>query len=460
MSRYTGINAQRLIQSKAGFASVAALLCLSAPARLVAQPATNTEPPAQQSAPAQSPAPQAPAQNGQTPPVSQETTPTPAPSAQTPATPLPTVQVTGNQPQRPARRPAATPARQAPPTPPAQPAQPVEPVAAAGTGQGTLTSPGYQASTLGVGRLATPLLDTPQSVNVVTQQVIREQNASTVRDALRNVAGVTFRAGEGGNQGDTPYIRGFSAQNDIFRDGVRDPGWYTRDTFAVEAVEVYKGPSSVLFGRGSTGGVINLISKTPFERNAIDTTLTANTGPGYRATVDANGKVGDNLWGRVVAMGQMYDIAGRDNIEQNRYGINPSLMYKPNQQTKITASYILQRDNNIPDYGIPFLSAAWGVPRSIAPVPRSTWYGVLSGPTPDTEIVTAQIGTLKIEHNFSNDVKVTNITRLNDVDRLQRNTFPQGTIPAAAEHEPIVDAEPARRFTSATPSSSTRPTCC
>ncbi len=286
MSNYTGNNAHRLIQSKAGFVSVAALLCLSAPARLAAQPATTPEPPAPQSAPTQqSPAPQAPAQNGQTPPASQQTTPPPAPSAQTPATPLPTVQVTGNQQQRPARRPAATPARQAPPTPPAPPAQPVEPVAAAGTGQGTLTSPGYQASTLGVGRLATPLLDTPQSVNVVTQQVIREQNATTVRDALRNVAGVTFRAGEGGNQGDTPYIRGFSAQNDIFRDGVRDPGWYTRDTFAVEAVEVYKGPSSVLFGRGSTGGVINLISKTPFERNAIDTTLTANTGPGYRATV-------------------------------------------------------------------------------------------------------------------------------------------------------------------------------
>ena len=65
-----------------------------------------------------------------------------------------------------------------------------------------------------------------------------------MRDALRNVAGVTFRAGEGGNQGDTPYIRGFSAQNDIFRDGVRDPGWYTRDAFAVDAVEVYKGPAS------------------------------------------------------------------------------------------------------------------------------------------------------------------------------------------------------------------------
>ena len=125
--------------------------------------------------------------------------------------------------------------------------------------------------------------------------MIREQNASTVADALRNVAGITFRAGEGGNQGDTPYIRGFSAQNDIFRDGIRDPGWYTRDTFAVDAIEVYKGPSSVLFGRGSTGGAINLISKLPQERNFVEGTLTGNTGPGVRATVDANGKVNDNV---------------------------------------------------------------------------------------------------------------------------------------------------------------------
>ena len=99
-----------------------------------------------------------------------------------------------------------------------------------------------------------PILNTPQTVNVVPQQVIQDQNASDVKDALRNVAGITFRAGEGGNQGDTPYIRGFSAQSDIFRDGIRDPGWYTRDAVRHRPVEVYKGPSSLLFGRGSTGG--------------------------------------------------------------------------------------------------------------------------------------------------------------------------------------------------------------
>jgi catecholate siderophore receptor len=279
--------------------------------------------------------------------------------------------------------------------------------------------------------LPVPLLSTPQTVNVVTQQVIQEQVNSTVRDALRNVAGVTFRAGEGGNQGDTPYIRGFSAQSDIFRDGVRDPGWYTRDTFAVDAVEVYKGPAAVLFGRGSTGGVINLISKTPFDRNVVEGTATVTSAGGERGTVDANGKAGENLWGRLVVMGQQYDVAGRDHIEQNRYGISPSLLWKPTEQTKVTLAYIYQHDQNIPDYGIPFLSPAAGIPRMVAPVNPSNWYGILSGPLPDTEKVDAHVATAKIEHQFTDQIKVSNITRYNQVDRLQRNIFPEpnNTVP-------------------------------
>ena len=189
-----------------------------------------------------------------------------------------------------------------------------------------------------------------------------EQNVSNVDDALRNVAGITFRAGEGGNQGDTPYIRGFSAQNDIFRDGVRDPGWYTRDTFAIDAVEVYKGPASVLFGRGSTGGAINLITKLPQDRNFVEGTITGNTGPGVRATVDANGKVNEQRLRRASSsMGQRYDIAGPrpcrgEPLGRRAVDQGTSSTIGPRN----TLSYIYQHDNNIPDYGIPFLSAGLG----------------------------------------------------------------------------------------------------
>jgi catecholate siderophore receptor len=187
---------------------------------------------------------------------------------------------------------------------------------------GTAGTQGYRSSAPSLSRLPTPILNTPQTVNVVTQQVIQEQVNTTVREALRNVAGVTFRAGEGGNQGDTPYIRGFSALSDIFRDGVRDPGWYTRDTFAVDAVEVYKGPAAALFGRGSTGGVINLVSKTPFERNLVEGTVTGNTGPGMRATLTPTAR-SPRAPGPAWSPWASSRHRRRDNIEQNRYGISP-----------------------------------------------------------------------------------------------------------------------------------------
>ena len=298
------------------------------------------------------------------------------------------------------------------------------------TGNGT---DNYQVTQPSVTRLPLPLLDIPQSVNVVPQQVIQDQNVGNVRDVLRTIAGVTFRAGEGGNQGDTPYIRGFSAQSDVFRDAVRDPGWYTRDDFATERVEVYKGPSSFLFSRGTTGGVVNLVTKTPEGRNTTDATVTANSAPGARATVDSDYKVNENVSARIVVMGQLYDIADRDHVTQNRWGIAPSLKMQLNDQTKLTLSYIYQHDKSVPDYGIPFTNPLDGFPRHPVPVPRDTWYGIL-GPNPDVERVDASIATAKLEHEFTDNFKVTNTLRYTDVQRYQLNIFPEPntTVPLLA----------------------------
>lgn len=291
---------------------------------------------------------------------------------------------------------------------------------------------GYQAPASGLTRMPTPLRDTPQSVTVVPRQIITEQNATTIAEALRNVPGITFRAGEGGNQGDSPIIRGFDAKNDMFRDGVRDPGWYTRDTFSVDAVEVLKGPASFLFGRGSTGGVINLVTKTPTNQNFVDTEVIGNTGPGIRATVDANGKLNENVAARIQVMGQRYDTPARDHVEENRAGIAPSLSVKITDQTKATLSYIYQHDDSVPDRGIPFLPASFGTIRKPVPVPRETWYGVLSGANPDQELVDAHIATAKIEHSFTDTVKITNTTRYVSVDRTNITTLPQGFNPTPA----------------------------
>jgi catecholate siderophore receptor len=422
MSRYTGRGAQRRIQSQFGFVSIAALLCLS--------PSTKVA--AQQTQPAQ----QSPG-----------------------AVALPPVRVD------PARRPPAKKAQKATPKkaaqrPPAPTTPAVSPVAATNYQVG-------EAS--GTGRSLAPLLSTPQTVTVVPQQIIREQASSTVMDALRNVPGITFRAGEGGNQGDVPYIRGFDARNDIFRDGVRDPGWYTRDSFAVDSVEVLKGPSSFMFGRGSTGGVINMNSKwpifgappvpysSPFPVKApvivgpsadfVDVTTTFHTGPGARGLLDANKQINEQAAARIQVMGQRYDIPGRDHVEENRWGVAPSFTYKFNEQTRATFAYIYQHDDSIPDRGIPYLPLTWGYPRFPAPVPRNTWYGIVSGPTPDQETIDAHVATARIVHEFTNDIKITNTSRYVNVERLNRATLPNSFNPAPGTNLSTFLYRPGRQWT-------------
>src|SRR5215467_2336403 len=148
----------------------------------------------------------------------------------------------------------------------------------------------YQAPASTITCLPVPLRDTPQTVNVVIQQIVQEQRTLTMEDALRYIPGITFSAGEGGQQGDGPIIRGFAARGDLFRDGMRDPGWYTRDLFSIDRIEVYKGPSAFAFGRGATGGAINYVTKLPTGARYIESTSTLSTGNGYREMIDASGK--------------------------------------------------------------------------------------------------------------------------------------------------------------------------
>src|SRR6185436_18978893 len=128
-------------------------------------------------------------------------------------------------------------------------------------------------------------------------------NATTIEQALQYIPGITFSAGEGAQQGDGPIIRGFVARGDLFRDGIRDPGWYTRDAFSIDRIEVYKGPSAFAFGRGATGGAINY----------VESTSTVMTGNGYREVVDASGKSG-NVSGRIQGLFQDVNTPTRDQI--------------------------------------------------------------------------------------------------------------------------------------------------
>jgi catecholate siderophore receptor len=280
---------------------------------------------------------------------------------------------------------------------------------------------GYQTGQSQLSRMPVPLRDTPQTVNVVPQQVIQEQAATSVQDILRNVPGITFTAGEGGVQGENITIRGFTARNDIYRDGIRDPGWYTRDAFSIDRVEVFKGPSSFVFGRGSTGGVVNLVTKTPQQRDFLILEGTGSTAAGGRATIDFNKTFGDVAI-RLGALGYDTDIAGRDYVHIQRYGFAPSISYKLNESTKNTFSYIYQKDDNVPDRGIPMMPGSlFGTKyQQPAPVPRNTWYGVKTPGQDDVEQTEAHILNNRFEHEFAPGLKFTNTTGFSYVDRFNR----------------------------------------
>lgn len=280
---------------------------------------------------------------------------------------------------------------------------------------------GYKVEQTGMARLSTELVDTPQTVVVVPETLLKEQRAVTLQDALRNVSGITANAGEGGRQGDSFLIRGFSAQNDMFRDGGRDNGWYTRDTFNVENVEVFFGPSSVLFGRGATGGAINLVTKTPKATDFASVVLSAGTAPSGRAEIDVNHVVNDRVQVRANVAGQLASVPGRDVTRQDRLGVAPSLAVRLTEKTRLEFDHLYQRENGIPDYGQPWFE---GQPVGVsADVPRNAFYGIRGQ---DTEHVDAHISTARLLHELGKDRRLTNTLRLARVARFARPTAPRG----------------------------------
>lgn len=240
-----------------------------------------------------------------------------------------------------------------------------------------------------------PLVDTPQSIDVVPLRVMRQQGVSTLRDALRNVAGISLAAGEGGSQGDNLAIRGFSARNDIFLDGMRDFGSYYRDPFDLENVEVIQGPAGVMFGRGNTGGVVNQQSKMPETGRFVSGGLEFGTDATKRATLDVDRPLlglGSGAAFRLNLMGETASVAGREIAENRRFGAAPSLALGLGTPTWWNFGYFHQDEDDIPDYGIPWLF------NGPAPVPRRNYYGLKDANFLRTYV---DIGTVETTHDFS-----------------------------------------------------------
>ncbi|QKE62107.1 TonB-dependent siderophore receptor [Aquipseudomonas campi] len=269
----------------------------------------------------------------------------------------------------------------------------------------------YKVDQVSSPKYTAPLLDTPQTVTVVPAEVIKEQNALSLRQVLSNVSGITFGAGEGGNYGDSINIRGFSATNNLMVDGLRDSANMTRsDMFNLEMVEVVKGPSSVYAGAGATAGSINMVSKTPSLRESNNLQAGLGTDGYHRLAADINQPL-DGIEGaafRLNLMAHENDVAGREQINYERWGIAPSVAFGLGTPTRLTLSYLHQSDENLPEYGLPAIAG-----KVLDGVDRDDYFGFRNI---DTEEVDVDSFTAKVEHDFNDLVSLNSITRYSETD--------------------------------------------
>jgi catecholate siderophore receptor len=230
----------------------------------------------------------------------------------------------------------------------------------------------YQSGVTSVGKGPLAAKDIPQSLTVVNEKLIHDQGKDSFKSALENVIGITFEAGEGGRVGDNIRLRGFSAAGDIYQDGMRDIAQYNRDIFNVDRVEVLRGAASMLFGRGSTGGIINQVSKQARLITEHEVNATVGTQGYQRYQGDFNFKLEGDAALRMNAMAT--DGEGRgDNAGASTHRRGLALDYRLGIGTanEFEISYYHLDYKDKPDWGF-----AWLNDRP-APAPTNkTWYGL------------------------------------------------------------------------------------
>ncbi|WP_330212987.1 TonB-dependent receptor [Pseudomonas sp. Z18(2022)] len=301
-------------------------------------------------------------------------------------------------------------------------------------------STSYQVEKASSQKYTAPLVDTPRSVTVVPQQVLKDTAATSLQDALRTVPGITFGAGEGGNpQGDRPFIRGFDAQGDTYLDGVRDTGGQSREIFDIESIEVSKGPNSSFGGRGSAGGSLNLVSKTPQARDFTNGGFTYGSDQTRRYVLDVNRQFLDSAAFRLNLMSHEQNVAGRDAVNYDRWGVAPSLTFGLGTPTRVNVSYYHMESNDLPDSGIPYgysspTAATHGHDKPTDGGDSNNFYGLKDR---DFRKTRADISTFSIEHDLNENMTLKNTLRhgntgqdyiLTQPDDSKRNVSQFGTV--------------------------------
>ncbi|GGI19292.1 catecholate siderophore receptor Fiu [Oxalicibacterium faecigallinarum] len=274
----------------------------------------------------------------------------------------------------------------------------------------------YKADFVASPKFTQPLVDTPQTIAVIKKEIFQQQNATTLSEALRNTPGITMQLGENGNTqtGDSIFMRGFDTSGAIFVDGIRDLGAISRDTFNLEQIEVVKGPSGSDNGRGASSGYVNLVSKNAQNENFASGSLTVGSHDRQRATVDLNRKLDIGVPGsafRLNVMAQDYDVPGRSEVQNKRWGIAPSLAFGLGTSTRTTLNYLHIQQNSIADGGISTFGMpgyAYGALQGGPAVNSRNYYGVHG----DHDDVTVDMFTAKVEHDIAPGTTIRNTTRI------------------------------------------------
>ena len=348
------------------------------------------------------------------------------------ASELPTLEVTTKAETKPKKKKAAAKKQAAPAPVDVEPVVPVQAEAPIGNvdGQGNNLTP-ESGNTLqsgtGMGRLPGTLQSTPQTVNVVSQQQMQEQQITTLDQALRNVPGVTVSLGEGGQgtNGDQFRVRGFLAKDDVYIDGLRDFGVYVRDSFAYEEVQVYKGPTSETFGQGTTGGAINIRQKKAHLGDKTKVEGSIGTASMYRTTADVNKQIDATTAIRLNLMYHEQEFDKRDHVYSDRWGFAASLGFGLGTKETWHLNYLYQHNDRLPDVGVPMVGRAItpdtfevGKPVTEMGVARNKYYGTdLDRDKADSHLITSLY-----RNELNSWLTLSNDTRLAFYDRSYANT--------------------------------------
>ncbi len=298
----------------------------------------------------------------------------------------------------------------------------------------------YQINVMGETILSSPkytqpLRNTPQTVAVIPQQIFNQQNATTLREVLRNTPGITMNIGEGGTgypSGDTVMIRGFNARTDVYIDGTRDVGAIGRDAFNIESVEVAKGPASVTAGRGAVGGSINLVTKGASLWNAAEVRVTGGTSDHKRGTFDVNRRLGQSSAFRLNAMWQDVAYPGRELVKYKSWGLAPSFAFGLGTATTFSVNYAHVKQDNVPDWGLPGLLPDVATANHVTAddLDWSNFYGILSR---DYEKTTSDVATATVTHKLNASMRVRNLIRFGRTLRDAVSTAPRPANPVTGQ---------------------------